>query len=132
MLFWIEIDGERVAVQAVNRKPKPYWRLAPYTIVYPTPRQRQVRDTLTVGAHKAAYGTQEDVNLEVRDAFRGWDYSVQYPNKTYLALKSIYGDEADDVLEYIRSQKRAAEKLSHPSYRARIEHAVEEQFVVSA
>ena len=89
MLFWIEIDGDRVAVQAVNRKPKPYWRLAPYTIVYPTPKQRMVRDTVTIAAHMAVDGTQEDINLNVRDAFRGWEYTPQHPNKTSIANDNL-------------------------------------------
>ena len=53
MLFWINVDGDRIAIQAVNRKGSPYFRLAPYTLVYPTPRQREVRHTLMKGAHKA-------------------------------------------------------------------------------
>ena len=124
MLFWIEIDGDRVAVQAVNRKPKPYWRLAPYTIVYPTPRQRAVRNTVSIAAHRAVDGTQEDINLNVKDAFKGWEYTPQYPNKTYMTLKSIYGDQADDVLNYIQTQKRVEQKLNRSQYRQRLEMEV--------
>ena len=125
MLFWIEIDGDRVAVQAVNRKPKPYWRLAPYTIVYPTPRQRAVRNTVSIAAHRAVDGTQEDINLNVKDAFKGWEYTTQYPNKTYMTLESIYGDQADDVLNYIQTQHRVEGKLSqNPHYHEKIETAV--------
>ena len=124
MLFWIEIDGDRVAVQAVNRKPKPYWRLAPYTIVYPTPRQRAVRNTVSIAAHMAVDGTQEDINLNVKDAFKGWEYTPQYPNKTYMTLKSIYGDQADDVLNYIQTQKRVEQKLNRSQYRQRLEMEV--------
>lgn len=131
MLFWLEIDGERVAVQAVNRKPNPYWRLAPYTIVYPTPRQRNVRDTLSTGAHKTVGGTQEDVNLEVRASFQNWKYAERPENRTYEALKSLYGDEVDDVMRYIQTQKKVEQKLLSPAYRERINVAVREQISVS-
>lgn len=127
MLFWLEIDGERVAVQVVNRKPKPYWRLAPYTIVYPTPKQRQVRDTLAIGAHKAAYGTMEDVNVEVKSSFNGWRYAERPENRTYAALKELYGDEVDDVMRYIQAQKKTEKRLQSPIYRERLERELEKQ-----
>ena len=129
MLFWIEIDGERVAVQAVNRKPKPYWRLAPYTIVYPTPKQRMVRNTLSIGAHKAVDGTMEDINLEVQASFRNWNYAQRPANRTYEALKELYGDQVDDVMRYIQTRKRAEKKLRIPVYREKIQQAVELQLV---
>ena len=66
MLFWLDIDGYRVAVQAVKRGNTAYWRLAPYTIVYPTPRQREVRNTLMVGAHSGVAMSAYAVNKKVQ------------------------------------------------------------------
>lgn len=125
MIFWITVDGDRVAVQAVNRKPRPYWRLAPYTIVYPTPKQREVRANLMIAAHRAAGGTDEDINAEIKDQFRSWEHAEKKPNNTYLALKELYGDEADKVLNYIGAQKRVEKKLQVPEYRNKVERAVE-------
>lgn len=125
MLFWIEVEGERVAVQVVKRKPNPYWRLAPYTIVYPTPKQRKVRDTVSIAAHRAVDGTQEDINLEVKDAFRDWDYTTKPLNKTYAGLKMLYGDQVDQVMDYINAQKRVEIKMQYPEYRKQIDMEVE-------
>lgn len=130
MLFWIDIDGDQVAVQAVNRKPNPYWRLAPYTMVYPTPRQSMVRNTFSGGAHKAAYGTQEDVNIEVKESFKNWNYAPKPENLTYSVLKQLYGEQADEVLDYIGKQKRVAKKLHLQSVKAKVEKAMVEHVTV--
>lgn len=129
MLFWIELDGVRVAVQAVNRKPKPFWRLAPYTIVYPTPKQKEVRNTVAKGAHKAISGTTEDVNLEVRASFTGWEYARKPANTTYEALKAIYGSQADDVLLYIQAQKKVEGKIRNPLFHERMAQAIERELM---
>ena len=129
MLFWIEIDGVRVAVQAVNRKPKPYWRLAPYTLVYPTPKQRMVRFTVASGAHKAAGGTSEDVTTEVAMSFRGWEYVQRTSNSTEAALRELYGDQVDEVMAYIRNSGRVREKLNSPLYREHFDRIVEKMLI---
>ena len=130
MLFWITVDGYRVAVQAVNRNGKPYYRLAPYTIIYPTPRQREVRNRLSVAAHRAQGGTYVDIDDEVRAGFTDWEYTdSRKPNTTYLALKSIYGDEVDSVLTYISGQKYVAEKLKLPEYQQRIRKQIQEEAI---
>ena len=131
-MFWVDIDGYRVAVQAVLRGKTAYWRLAPYTIVYPTPRQRAVRETLSMASHEEAGQDIGTIDRSVRDAFRGWEYSVQAPNKTYLALKQIYGSEADAVLEYIQKQKKVGEILRAPEKRREIDITINRLLKVNA
>ena len=125
MLFWINVDGDRIAIQAVNRKGSPYFRLAPYTLVYPTPRQREVRHTLMQGAHKASGGTYRDVNEEVKASFDDWQYTPKPVNKTEMALREIYGDQVNEVLNYIQAQKRVETKLSTPEYKQKFNAAIE-------
>ena len=112
MLFWVNIDGYRVAVQAVKRGEKAYWRLAPYTLIYPTPKQRSVRNTLSIASHGSAEKSWTELNDNVAAAFDGWERTEPEPNKTHLALREIYGDEADKVLEYITKQKQVSQILS--------------------
>ena len=115
MLFWLDIDGYRVAVQAVKRGNTAYWRLAPYTIIYPTPRQREVRNTLMVGAHSGVAMSAYAVNKKVQQAFAGWDYAEKPKNKTEAAMQEIYGNEANIVLEYIDKIKHAGEIINSNS-----------------
>lgn len=132
MLFWVEVDGYQVAVQVVNRRPNPYWRLAPYTIVYATPRQREVRRTLSTAAHKVVGGSEQDINREVQEAFRNWDYTKPRPNKIYEGLKLLYGDDADRVMEYITKQKAVQERMKTPAVREKLQKEIEHLVLVEA
>lgn len=125
MLFWITVDGRNVAIQAVNRKPRPYWRLAPYTIVYPTPKQREVRHTLAKGAHSAANKSLDDVDQSVQKEFANWEYTERPANRVEQGLKELYGNEADKVLTYISNQNYVSEKLKSPAYKHKVQQVVE-------
>ncbi len=125
MLFWLDIDGYRVAVQAVKRGDKAYWRLAPYTIVYPTPRQRDVRINLGIAAHRSVDHPVEKLNENVQKQFANWKYTQKGENRTAQALREIYGDEADEVLEYIDHRKHVSEVLQNREYRERIDKQVQ-------
>ena len=48
-----------------------------------------------------------------------------------MTLKSIYGDQADDVLNYIQTQRRVELKLhmNNSAYATKIERMVEEQLL---
>ena len=124
MLFWIEVSGMRVAVQAVNRKPNPYWRLAPYTLVYPTPKQREVRYTTALAAHSRAGEPLTEINRTVKEAFTDWQKTERPPNRVAEGLKALYGDQADQVLSYIAKRNIVSEKLKNPEEHARITEQV--------
>lgn len=111
MLFWITVGSERIAIQAVNRKPNPYWRLAPFTLVYPTPRQRAVRYTLAEASHASVDQSVATLNTAVQDAFVDWEKTPRAENKIQSVLRNLYGDEADKVLDYISTRRRLSQKL---------------------
>ncbi len=125
MMFWLDIGGYQIAVQAVNRSGKAYWRLAPYTIVYPTPKQREVRLNLSIAAHESANQPVEKLNENVQKQFINWEYAQRGENSTAQALREIYGDEADEVLEYIDHRKHARQALENREYKKQIEEKIQ-------
>jgi hypothetical protein len=102
MLFRVNVNGKTIAVQIVKRGKTVYWRLAPYTLVYPTKRQRDVRNTVMAAAHNN-YDKPVDVLLEgVKHAFDDWEYTEKKPNRVETFLKTVYGADAEKVEDYIR------------------------------
>ena len=77
------------------------------------------------GAHKAIGGTYQDVNEEVKASFETWQYTPKPVNRTEMALREMYGDQVDEVLNYIQAQKRVETKLSTPEYKQKFNAAIE-------
>ncbi len=125
MLIWIKVNGSSVAIQAVKRGNTAYWRLAPYTIVYPTPKQREVRYNLGYAAHKSVDKPVEELNKKVKEQFIGWKYVEKKENRTAAALREIYGSEADRVLEYIDRQKRVSNIIKTEEVKKEIDNQIQ-------
>jgi hypothetical protein len=106
--------GYQVAVQAVNRKGHPYYRLAPYTILYPTPRQRMVRNTLATASHNSVDMKYYEINQNVKDAFSNWERTEKGQSRLYQTLTALYGETAKDVLEYVSKQKIVSNLIRAP------------------
>ena len=114
MLFEIEINGETIPIQAVKRNGKVYYRLAPYTIDYPTKKQQEVRDRVAMGGFISFDSNLSTVNDNVKNQFTDWIYAHKTPRSRalYEYLKIAYGNDADAVIEHMTHKPAVA---SYPS-----------------
>ena len=64
-------------------------------------------------------------DAEVKASFDNWQYTPKPVNKTEMALREIYGDQVNEVLNYIQAQKRVETKLSTPEYKQKFNAAIE-------